>query len=356
MKADYRSSMPTLRNLWEGAVAALALTSPLCRAQPLDRDLFDGSGHNDAMRMAVNRYMGPRDVCLVDFHMPNDDVMAEFSTKNHARYAQAHGYSYYGFEGRVSGERFVNPARGTLDGRFGGGLTWQKLSALAAVAVQIRVDHLPRCAWLMWLDTDAVFTNLNKPVGPIIEQYASDDQHVLLARDSTGYDDSFVNSGVFFVRNSWQGRAFLQDVESLYEKYKEGPLTDQYAIQEVAFGRDPRGLLMTERALMESGLRPHIALAPQRAFNSFVRDELDPESLVLDESNWQPCDLIVHMAGKPKEFKAQGMRDAVERGKSCDVPALAVALRGEFWESPSLKPGSNKAPKHFRPTMRSLAP
>ena len=283
------------------------------------RDLFLNPQHPHAMDKIDRRVDGFKKTCVVDLHMPNDKNFANLTTANHEAYAREQGYTYLGFTGRISGPLFINEHRGPLTDRYGGGLTWQKLSAMAAACDILLPDGLPQCETLLWTDTDAIFTNFHISIDGIVNRFMNHGsaKDVMLTREHTDYPDSFVNSGVWVIKNTWPGRAFLEGVAKLYPQHKEGPLTDQNAIQQYAFGRDPRGHEMSERSVIESSLRQEIALVPQRVLNSFWWRNSGHASHSLPGSEWMPCDFIGHAAGIPFEERIDGLTHMVSTISQC---------------------------------------
>ena len=266
------------------------------------------------------RFDGAKRTCIVDLHMPNDKNYANITVQNHEAYAKKHDYSYLGFTGRISGPLFINAPRGPLTDRYGGGLTWQKLSAMAAACDLFLPSGLPQCETLLWTDTDAIFTNFNIAIDGIVSRFARSgpmSKDVILTREHTDYHDSFVNSGVWIIKNTGPGRAFLEGVAKLYPNHKEGPLTDQNAIQEYAFGRDTRGHDMSERPVFEASLRQEIALVPQRVLNSFRWVDTGHSSHSLHGSEWEPCDFIGHAAGIPFEQRIECLTYMISQITKC---------------------------------------
>ena len=303
-----------------GLCAAATVGNGVLGADAYERELFANPHHPYAMGKLDRRLDGAKRVCIVDLHMPSDKSYANLTVANHEAYAREHDYSYLGFTGRVSGPLFINAPRGPLSDRYGGGLTWQKLSAMAAASDLLMPDGMPQCETLLWTDTDAIFTNFNIPIERIVGRFADHGvipKDVILTHESTDYSDSFINSGVWIIKNTWGGRAFLENVAKLYPHHKEGPLTDQNAIQEYAFGRDPRGHDMVERSVIEAGLRQEIVVVPQRVMNSFRWVNSEHADHSLPGSEWMPCDFIGHAAGIPNELRIEGLTHMLSTVADC---------------------------------------
>ena len=317
-------AMPT-RVLANAVAGVAALDTAFAHSSfPEWADLFETARRTRSIEFATLREGGNEPLCIVDLHVQEDGAIANISTHNHRSYAYHHYYRYYSFTGRISAGMFINPDRGPITDRIGGGLTWQKLSALATVALQTDKDGLPDCQWMLWIDSDAIFTNFNIPLEPLLMKVARSGVHhkdVVLSREMTSYPDSFINSGVFLVRNSPLGRAFLEGSARLYNRHKDYHITDQNAIQEYVFYRSTRGLEMFERDLVEAHTRPEVALVPQRALNSFIWVGSMHEAYSSRDSEWKPCDFIAHLAGRSNQERVDGMQAALAQTKGCIAPA-----------------------------------
>jgi hypothetical protein len=312
---------------WHRCTQALTVGACLIArgAQPAQAnsagDFYDHLDHAEVMRHLVRRSQGSVDICVINVHRPASDADGDFAAaakRNHQAYAERHGYKYFGFEGRLSGSRFINPDEGGINERLGGGWNWQKLAALAAVSELVGPERMPECRWMMWIDTDAIYSNPKIKIESIIGRFAGKGANaadVLLAREDAGYTGDFINSGVFLVKNSWGGRAFIEGSSQTYEKYKSRWLQDQDGIHDYVFYRDPFGLSLAERALVEAHTRPGITVTPQRAFDAFYWP--NPPDHTLPSALWQPCDFVGHLAGATAFDRIEGMRNMTEFSKHC---------------------------------------
>ncbi|RYF12344.1 MAG: hypothetical protein EOO40_01475 [Deltaproteobacteria bacterium] len=326
MRNDRSHNAFSFTNLCRLALTTSAVmfkeTSAARPAQHRPSDLFSASVYRESIGHLVVHRPGDTHYCLVDQHMPADRKVAEASTQNHERYAERHGYLYYSFEGRLSGKMFVDPKHRSGDEQAGGGLRWQKFSALAAAAVDSYPDGPLKCGWLMWIDNDAVFTNPSFALETIVDSFAekgdSVAKDIILSRDSWMIEHNLINSGVFMVKNSPMGRNFLQQVADLFVVYQDSFYQDQQAFHHHAIGRDTRHLNSSQMENLGALVRPDIAVAPPRTMTSLVSFA----SVNHLESQWQPCDLIIQL---PKLSTAV----RIDNIKEVENPPLACM----FWPS-----------------------
>lgn len=268
-----------------------------------ERDLFDVARSVSPQHFA--KYTpGQRGICLVDTHMPERDIYAVPAGRNHADYAEARDYSYLSFTGRISQELFRNAARGPVSDAHAGGLYWQAIVAHARAMEERRESGAPLCEWTMWMDNDAIVTNFDQSVESLILNIRAErhmaDLHLILSREDTDYPGSFINSGVYFIRNSEKGRTFLRDVAALWPTYQHYTHTDdQRAMTQVVFGRDPVGLPMTMREELEGHMPSFAAAVPQKLFNSFKwRGDVTHHNHTSLLSEWEPGDFVLHIASR----------------------------------------------------------
>lgn len=284
--------------------------------------------------------------CLVTHHDAKGAAFAEVAIDSHRHYAARHGYGQKSFVGHISGNLMVDPARGGLDDLYGGGLYWQKLAAMQHVldhgapdvgddATAHGVDPAPQnkpCDWVLWLDSDTVFTNEGVSLADLAYTYALDDAgaelpDVLVARDAK-YP---INSGVMLVRNNAEGRSFVDAVVAAYPTFRNRGLPDQDAVIAVVHDAD---VWLGHDTLGASTVKPRIVVAPQRAFNSFG----GPGAQLAPGVQWEPCDFVAHFAGVPHGERPARMRLAVELREACAGPRATGAWTSSLGEARSLGP------------------
>ena len=305
------------------------------RFEPGRSILFGTKDHGRAYEALLSDNLGDKDICIVSHHSrasrdASDDFEA-YSLGNHLDYALRHNYHYYRFQGRISGDNFLDTEAGGVEDVRGGGAYWQKLSAVAAMADRSDDQGMPICRWLMWIDSDAIFTNFHVSIESILREYGQrgrQRKEVIVARETAGWPHNLINSGVFFVRNSWQGRAFLEGVARSHDQgYRGSVLPDQDGMTHYAVGIDPSLLEESNHATALAHLRPEIGIAPQRAFNSFYWVDVRGRPTIAtterfrpQRAAWHPGDFVGHFAGvKPASARLTGMIEMTEVAKGAEV-------------------------------------
>jgi hypothetical protein len=149
-------------------------------------------------------------------------------------------------------------------------------------ALELFKQH-PEIEWLLFSECDAMITNLTIP----IEERIDNDYHFIIPVDRLN-----LNSGNFLVRNSEQGRAYLQmiiDKESDYAKV-------EWAEQQV--------IIDTLEEYQDI-----IKIVPQKYMNSYepqIYDYCDARFDILGNSGaWEPGDWIVHWPGTYKPARLE---------------------------------------------------
>jgi hypothetical protein len=137
--------------------------------------------------------------------------------------------------------------------------------------------------WLLFSECDAMITNQTIK----IEDRIDDDYHFIVPVDRLN-----LNSGNFLVRNSEQGRAYLQMIIDREESYK----TVEWAEQQVIID-----------SIEE--YQNIVKIVPQKYMNSYepeIYDYCDARFDILGNSGaWEPGDWIVHWPGTYKPTRIQ---------------------------------------------------
>jgi len=136
--------------------------------------------------------------------------------------------------------------------------------------------------WVWWLDNDAIITNDNIR----LEDIADPDYHVIITSDIAS-----LNAGSFMVRNTTQGRGWLEFILSKgIEHYKDNrwpeqqPMTDFY----VKF-------------------KDIVKVVPQRTMNSYNYDiyRVDGTDLLDTNGQWENGDFVLHMPAIPNKTRLE---------------------------------------------------
>ena len=90
---------------------------------------------------------GKKSFAIVSLATPNMKEMTDISNKNHRFYAQKHDYTYLCYDDTM------------VDGRY---VTWNKVFVIK--------ELLQSFEYVMWIDADAIFTNMNITLESIIEK------------------------------------------------------------------------------------------------------------------------------------------------------------------------------------------
>ena len=141
----------------------------------------------------------------------------------------------------------------------------------------------PELEWLLFSECDAMITNQTIK----IEDRVDNDYHFIVPVDRLN-----LNSGNFLVRNSEQGRAYLQMIIDREESYK----TVEWAEQQVIID-----------SIEE--YQNIVKIVPQKYMNSYepeIYDYCDARFDILGNSGaWEPGDWIVHWPGTYKPTRLQ---------------------------------------------------
>jgi hypothetical protein len=139
------------------------------------------------------------------------------------------------------------------------------------------MSSYPYLDWLWWTGCDAMITNFTIKV----EDRIDNNYHLIIATDCNG-----INSDSIFVRNSAEGRAYLDYIISVLPKYRTHVWYEQQALID---------------SLEIEEYKKIIKIVPQKLINAYDY-RLYPECQPVDKSGengqWEPGDLLIHWPGK----------------------------------------------------------
>lgn len=156
-------------------------------------------------------------------------------TKNHRKYAALHGYDYFFRNGTITDKYFWPDAESRT---FQLGLFWQKIEATKQLLEQ-KENGKYVYDYVMWIDTDALFTNIDLKLEEFINR-AGKDKFFIVAEDLSSSANeiphSCINSGVYLIKNSPEGRKLIEQIEQAFEFYKIFSWPEQLAIADILYG------------------------------------------------------------------------------------------------------------------------
>lgn len=197
-------------------------------------------------------------IAVVSMYNENQRDLGEETWPNKEIYAKLHGYSAF----CKTDNWTINP------------IHFEKLTYM----LEIMNDH-PNLDWVWWLDNDAIITNYETKLENIID----DNYHVIIT-----VDHASLNAGSFIVKNSAQGKGWLEFLLSLYDHYKDN--------------RWPEQQPMTDRYY---SFKDIIKVLPQRIMNSYDYKLYGVPDLDLtwQSGQWQPGDFVLHWPGLPAQTR-----------------------------------------------------
>ncbi|KAK1548169.1 hypothetical protein Q3G72_031147 [Acer saccharum] len=177
-----------------------------CVIPPKDSDSPDSAAIDAGHKPDSYRPGATAPFCLVTHFTQTSEDFPYIASKNHRAYAQAHGYGQNTYTGRISGAQFLNLSKGDISQVVGGGLYWQKITAVKSTLDEmVEGSQLRRYAWVMWLDADIIITHKARSLTEVLQQAidsaaqaSHESTHVILSSDASGP----VNAGAFLIRNS----------------------------------------------------------------------------------------------------------------------------------------------------------
>lgn len=151
-----------------------------------------------------------------------------------------------------------------------------------AYLIETAFEMYPQCEWVFFSECDTLITNMTIKLEDVIR---NEQKHFVITTDVNG-----INSGSFFVKNSIEGRGFLEAMKNSIGKYAN----EQHFIIDSYFGKGDFKHIMS--------------LYPQKSFNSYDYHLYgDNYSTGLDiqgnNGRWEYGDFIIHFPGLSYEYR-----------------------------------------------------
>ena len=203
--------------------------------------------------------------------------------QNKLVYAQRHGYAAH-----LKTDNFIGDIKA---------IGFEKIH----FAKQILEEH-PEYEWIWWTGTDTMITNFSTR----IEDRVNNAYHFIVCVDING-----INADSFLVRNTPEGRGFLDDVLAIQDQAMQYWDTEQWAIANLLGfpGTSLPGWPYGDALQITNKYKDIVKLMPQRYMNSFnymlypqykvTRDKLD------FDGNWQLGDWLIHWPATPLDYRIQ---------------------------------------------------
>ena len=136
--------------------------------------------------------------------------------------------------------------------------------------------------WVWWLDNDAMITNFDIRIDDLVDN----DYHVIMPTDIAA-----LNTGSFIVRNSAQGRAWLEFLLSKKQEYKNDT---KWFEQQAVIDFYPK-------------FQEIFKIVPQQWLNSYDYNMYGVVGVDLlgQDGQWYPGDFVIHWPGLPNEMRVE---------------------------------------------------
>lgn len=140
----------------------------------------------------------------------------------------------------------------------------------------------PDIDWIWWLDNDALVTNFDIKLESIVDF----DYHIIMSTDIAS-----LNNGSFVVRNSIQGREWVEFILSKKQEYKDNT---KWPDQQPVIDFYPK-------------FQHLFKIVPQRIFNSYDYTiyNVQGTDLMGNSGQWAPGDFVLHWPALSNDFRIQ---------------------------------------------------
>jgi galactosyl transferase GMA12/MNN10 family len=197
---------------------------------------------------------------VASINLPNYQDLADLTDAPKQEYCDRHGYTFFVLkENKYSDIMGFNKIGYVLD----------------------LLNQFPFYEWILFTECDATITNLTVPM----EDKIDNNYHVIIPVDRLN-----LNAGNFLVRNTPEGRAYLQMIMDKESEYKDHNWAEQQVMIDTI-----------------DNYTDIVKIVEQRYMNSYIQapyDYCDVRTDVLGNSGeWQAGDWILHMPGLHKPVR-----------------------------------------------------
>lgn len=205
---------------------------------------------------------------IISMYNESHKDLGSIAWPNKVAYAEKHGYGHF-----CKTDNFTNPIS----------IQFEKFTLMLDL-----FEANPDIDWIWWLDNDALITNFDIKLESIVDQ----DYHVIVTTDV-----ATVNGGCFIVRNTRQGREWLEFMLYIGQKeYKDNRWPDQQPMADFFIK-----------------YRDIIKVVPQRAMNSYDYKiyQVDGIDQLGQSGQWHPGDFVIHFPALPNAARIQLMNQYI---------------------------------------------
>jgi hypothetical protein len=170
-------------------------------------------------------------------------------------------------------------------------------------AKQILEEH-PEYEWIWWTGTDSLITNF----ATRIEDKIDNNYHFILSSDILG-----INADSFLVRNTPEGRGFVNDILGKIESTKGHWDGEQGAIANLLGfpGTREPGWPSGKDLVVKNEYKNVVKIMPQRFMNAFnyylyaVYQQVPHRDKLNTDGNWQFGDWLIHWPATDLEYRKE---------------------------------------------------
>lgn len=206
---------------------------------------------------------------VASINLPNYQDLADITDKPKREYCERYGYKFFVLK----------------ENKYSDIMGFNKIGYILDL-----LNTNPDVEWLLFSECDATITNVAIP----LEDKIDNNFHVIIPVDRLN-----LNAGNLLIRNSTEGRAYLQMIMDSEAKYKEAEWAEQQ--------------IMIDTIDNYTNI---VKIVEQRYMNSYIQapyDYCDVRTDVLGNSGeWQVGDWILHLPGLHKPVRIQVANQILE--------------------------------------------
>lgn len=206
---------------------------------------------------------------VASINLPNYQDLADLTDQPKREYCERHGYTFFVLK----------------ENKYSDIMGFNKIGYILDL-----LHQFPFYEWILFTECDATITNLTIPM----EDKIDNNYHVIIPVDRLN-----LNAGNLLVRNSPEGRAYLQMIMDKEPEYKDAGWAEQQVMIDTI-----------------DNYTDIVKIVEQRYMNSYIQapyDYCDVRTDVLGNSGeWQKGDWILHLPGLHKPVRIQVATEILE--------------------------------------------
>lgn len=269
----------------------------------------------------IDTFEGSKRFTICSGHMISSKHNQEYLSlqqriqKNHKTYAQMNNYTYVHYNKHVDISRE---------------LEWLKIPILRNL-----VKERKNSEWILWIDSDALFIDMNRKIETILSEYSIPDKTSLVFSG----DSNAINTGLLLIKNNKWISDSLKEIWEIGQTFANHPQVGM-GFDNCAFAMYVAGCkanntfeelkscyLKADLGFVQPEFKNDILSANSSAYQKMLAPDIAAHVQPIPANAWNCYDqssasFVVHFPGRPPGAKVRAIRDALNKVKNEPIPDM----------------------------------